>query len=124
MTNARSTRDMLAFDILFSTITLYAHEHYDYPTIDAMDYFWPRVAKLSINKNYHSFYTMEMETHSELRTSEARCNDNNEYSFSKERINQLCLMVEFHLSQIKEVSLTVCNGEDEQTLHGKGAVYK
>ena len=68
---------------------MYAHQHYDYPTINAIDYFWPsKVAKFAINKNVHSFYTMEMETNSELVTSGAPCNDNSDYSYSKERIDQ------------------------------------
>ena len=71
---------------------MYAHQHYDNPTINAIDYFWPgKVAQFTLNKNVRSYYTMEMETMSELETSDAPCNDNIEYSYSKERIDQLCL---------------------------------
>ena len=71
---------------------MYAHQHYDYPTIDAIDYFRPaKVDKFTLNKNVRSYYTMEMETNIELGTSDSPCDDNLEYSYSKERIDQLCL---------------------------------
>ena len=64
---------------------IYAHQHYDNPIIDAMDYFWPsKVAKFVIKDKFSNFYTMEMEKTSEQDASEAPCNADLEYSFPQE----------------------------------------
>ena len=68
-----------------STILIYAHQRYDDPVIDAVDYFWPsKIAKFVIKEKFTNFYTMELETTSEHETSEAPCNMDSEYSYSKE----------------------------------------
>ena len=69
---------------------IYAHQHYDNPIIDAMDYFWPsKVAKFVIKDKFSNFYTMEMEKTSEQDTSEAPCNVDMEYSFPQEGYDKL-----------------------------------
>ena len=68
-----------------STILIYAHQRYDDPVIDAVDYFWPsKIAKFAIKEKFTNFYTMELETTSELETIEDPCNMDSEYSYSKE----------------------------------------
>ena len=69
----------------YSIITIYAHQHYDNPTIDALDYFWPsKVAKFTIKDMVTNYYTMELDTTEDLETSEAPCSIDSEYSYSKE----------------------------------------
>ena len=69
---------------------IYAHQHYDNPIIDAMDYFWPsKVAKFVIKDKFSYFYSMEMEKKLELDTSETPCNVDMEYSFPQEGYDKL-----------------------------------
>ena len=73
-----------------SSIIIYAHEHYDNPVINAMNYFWPsKRAKFEIKEKFTNMYTMELDTTLELRTSDAPCNMEPEYSYSKEGIVKL-----------------------------------
>ena len=69
-----------------STILIYAHEHYDSPVIDAVDLFRPsKVEKFAINEKHHTYYTLELETSAKLKKTDALCNADSEYSYSKER---------------------------------------
>ena len=80
-----------------STILIYAHQRYDDPVIDAVDCFWPsKIAKFVIKEKFTNFYTMELETTSELDTSDTPCNVDSEYSYSKERTNELELTLSNH----------------------------
>ena len=68
-----------------STILIYAHEHYDSPVIDAVDLFRPsKVEKFAINEKRHTYYTLELETSAKLKKTDALCNADSEYSYSKE----------------------------------------
>ena len=72
-------------DILFSsTILIYAHQHYETPVVDAVDYFWPsKVEKFVIKEKFTNYYTMELETTAKLEGTGAPCNVDSEYSYSK-----------------------------------------
>ena len=69
---------------------IYAHQHYDNPIFDAVDFFWPsKVAKFTIKEKFQSFYNMELETTTKLETNDAPCNIDSEYSYSKEGTDEL-----------------------------------
>ena len=67
-----------------SSIVIYAHQNYDIPLMDAMNFFWPtKIAKLDIKEKMNTFYTMELEKSLELGASDAPCNADLEYTFTE-----------------------------------------
>ena len=73
---------------------IYAHQHFDNPIVDAMDYHWPnKVTKFAIKAKLSTFYTMEMLKMSERGSKFSPCNLDLKYSYSKGGVYKIIFIV-------------------------------
>ena len=90
-----------------STIMIYAHQHFDNPIVDAMDYHWPiKVTKFAIKAKFSTFYTMEMLKMSERGSNYSPCNLDLKYSYSKGGVYKIIVIVNYSLDIMKIFELT------------------